>query len=75
VYAANHGCKIIRLSCGRNGHALGLSEQDIINYAVLSKGSVVIIMAAAGNTNGELDFYPASYDNVLSVGMTDPRET
>ncbi len=31
----------------------------------------LLIVAAAGNTNAELDFYPASYENVLSVGWTD----
>ena len=46
--------------------------QDVINYAVLYRDAVVV--AAAGNTHGNLDFYPASYDNVLSVGATDSHD-
>ena len=67
IYAADEGFDVINLSWG----AVGLYsqfEQDIINYAVLEKDMVVV--AAAGNTNAELDFYPASYENVLSVANT-----
>ncbi len=67
-YAADHGAKVINLSWGAAGN-YSQYGQDIINYAVLEKDAVVV--AAAGNTNEELDFYPASYENVLSVGATD----
>lgn len=67
-YAADHGAKVINLSWGGAGNYSHFG-QDIINYAVLEKDAVVV--AAAGNTNEELDFYPASFDNVLSVGATD----
>jgi subtilisin family serine protease/PKD repeat protein len=67
-YAADHGAKVINLSWGGAGN-YSQYGQDIINYAVLEKDAVVV--AAAGNTNEELDFYPASFDNVLSVGATD----
>jgi PKD repeat protein len=67
-YAADHGAKVINLSWGRAG---GYSHynQDIINYAVLEKDAVVV--AAAGNTDEELNFYPASFEYVLSVGASD----
>ncbi|MBA9076437.1 S8/S53 family peptidase [Rufibacter quisquiliarum] len=65
VYAADHGCKVINLSWGGAGYPSAF-EQDIINYAALEKD--VVLVAAAGNTNAELDFYPASYQNVVSVG-------
>ncbi len=68
VYAADHGCKVINLSWGTPGFASEYG-QDIINYAVLEKD--VVVVAAAGNTHAELDFYPASFDNVFSVGATD----
>ncbi|NJN26441.1 MAG: S8 family serine peptidase [Cyclobacteriaceae bacterium] len=68
IYAANHGCKVINLSWGAAGEYWQYG-QDIINYAVLEKD--VVVVAAAGNTPGELDFYPASFDHVLSVGATD----
>ncbi|WP_299754524.1 S8 family serine peptidase [uncultured Pontibacter sp.] len=64
VYAANNGCKIINLSWGGTGFSA--FEQDVINYAVLEKD--VLIVASGGNTNAYLNIYPASYDNVLSVG-------
>ena len=68
VYAANMGCKVINLSWGAAGFR-SQYVQDIINYVVLEKD--VVIVAAAGNTDKELNFYPASYDNVLSVTSSD----
>jgi len=67
-YAADHGAKVINLSWGGAGN-YSQYGQDIINYAVLEKDAVVV--AAAGNTSEELNFYPASFDNVLSVGASD----
>jgi len=71
VYAADHGAKVINLSWG-SANIYSRYGQDIINYAVLEKN--VVIVAAAGNTHADLDFYPASYDNVLSVGATDMED-
>ena len=71
IYAADHGCDVINLSWGGPGYKSQYG-QDIINYAVLEKN--VVVIAAAGNTHEELDFYPASYDNVLSVGATDMED-
>ncbi|MFC6999223.1 S8/S53 family peptidase [Rufibacter roseus] len=65
VYAADQGCKIINLSWGGVGFPSAF-EQDVVNYASINRN--VVIVAAAGNTNQDLDFYPASYSNVLSVG-------
>ncbi|QNH61170.1 S8 family peptidase [Hymenobacter sediminicola] len=67
VYAADHGCKIINLSWGAAG-GRSQFEQDAITYAAVNRDAVVV--ASAGNTNAELDFYPASYDHVLSVGSS-----
>ncbi len=65
IYAADHGCKIINLSWGViEGYSA--FAQDVINYAVLEKDAVVI--AAGGNKDWEYNYYPASYDHVLSVG-------
>lgn len=71
IYAADHGCKVINLSWGGAGNYSKFG-QDVINYAVLEKD--VVIVSAAGNTPAELDFYPASFDNVLSVGATDMED-
>lgn len=67
VYAAEKGCKVINLSWGGLGYSQ--FEQDIINYVALDKN--VVIVASAGNTGTEVDYYPATYDNVLSVAGTD----
>ncbi|SDY32142.1 S8 family peptidase [Hymenobacter psychrophilus] len=67
VYAADHGCRVINLSWGGTG-APSRFEQDVINYAVLNHD--VVVVAAAGNTPQDLDFYPASYQHVVSVAST-----
>ncbi|WP_073283140.1 S8 family peptidase [Hymenobacter psychrotolerans] len=67
VYAADHGCQVINLSWGAAG-GRSQFEQDAITYAAVNRDAVVV--ASAGNTNAELDFYPASYDHVLSVGSS-----
>ena len=72
IYAADQGCDVINLSWGSSGRYSQFA-QDIINYAALEKD--VVIVAAAGNTNAELDFFPASYDNVLSVGFVNADDS
>lgn len=71
LYAADNGIDILNLSWGSE-NSYSQAAQDIINYAVLEKD--VVIIAAAGNTPEDLKFYPASYDNVLSVGATDNND-
>lgn len=68
AYAADQGCQVINLSWG-GANAYSAFGQDMINYAVLEKDAVVI--AAAGNSGEQEDFYPAAFDNVLSVAMSD----
>jgi subtilisin family serine protease/PKD repeat protein len=72
IYAADHGCKVINLSWG-GVYPFFRYGQDVINYAVLYRDAVVV--AAAGNTPKDLAFYPASFDNVLSVGATNKDDT
>lgn len=69
VYAANQGAAIINCSWGGANESGSYFEQDVINYATFNKGSLVI--AACGNDNNEVPFFPASYKNVMSVSMTD----
>jgi serine protease len=71
VYAADHGCKVINASWGSSG-AYSMYNQEIINYAAINKGCVIV--AAAGNDNNQGLFYPASYDNVVSVGGTEQND-
>ncbi|MGB5977169.1 MAG: S8 family serine peptidase [Cyclobacteriaceae bacterium] len=71
AYAADAGCEIINLSWGGQGN-YSQFVQDIIDYAVLDHDAVII--AAAGNTDGDLEFFPAAYDRVLSVGAVDVED-
>lgn len=66
--AAELGCQVINLSWGSAG-SYSQAGEDVINYVVNDLD--VVVVGAAGNTNAELDFYPASYNNVLSVSATD----
>ncbi|MFO7869209.1 MAG: S8 family serine peptidase, partial [Bacteroidales bacterium] len=65
VYAADHSCQIINCSWGSDGTYSKYAE-DVINYATYNRNALVV--AAAGNNNNDGSFYPASYQNTLSVG-------
>jgi len=68
AYAAAQGANVLNLSWGRSGGGSSAFEQDVVNYAANNRGAVLV--AAAGNSAGNYDFYPASYDNVISVVHT-----
>jgi type VII secretion-associated serine protease mycosin len=65
IYAADHGADVINMSVG--GFPYSASLQNAVNYA-WNKG--VVLVGAAGNNRREELFYPASYDNVVSVSAT-----
>ena len=67
IYAADHGCSIINCSWGGMGGA-GQYGQTVINYATNNCDALVV--AACGNSGNSYSFYPASYDNVISVAAT-----
>ncbi len=71
AYAADQGCQVINLSWG-GANAFSYFGQDMIDYAVLEKDAVVV--AAAGNSGKFENFYPASFNHVLSVGQTDNND-
>lgn len=68
AYAANMGVRIVNCSWG--GGQRSEAENDVIQYAY-SKNTLVI--AASGNNYRQEDFYPASYDHVISVGSINPN--
>ncbi len=70
-YAADHGCQIINCSWGGGGSSQ--YGQDIIDYATINKNCLVV--CAAGNNNTDGDFFPAAYNNVLSVGNSTINDT
>ncbi|AWM31316.1 serine protease [Hymenobacter nivis] len=71
VYAADHGCRIINMSWGGTG-GYSQFEQDVCTYAAVNRDAVLV--AAAGNTNADLRFYPASYEHVISVSGVNERD-
>ncbi|HAP60511.1 MAG TPA: hypothetical protein DCR93_13790, partial [Cytophagales bacterium] len=71
VYAADRGAQVINLSWGGTNPTTQFSE-DLVNYAVEERDAVLV--AAAGNTAAQLDFFPASLPNILSVGATNSQD-
>jgi subtilisin family serine protease len=71
VYAADHGAFIISNSWG--SYRYSKFAQDVVNYAAINKGAVVI--GAMGNDGKEDRFYPAAYENVFAVGSSLPGDT
>lgn len=70
IYAADHGARVISMSYGSTHPSS--TEQNAVNYA-WNKG--LVIVAAAGNNGVDAAFYPASYDNVISVASSRPDDT
>ncbi len=66
LYAGIRGAQIINCSWG--GPFRSEIVQDLINFVTIDLGSLVV--AAAGNDGLEQEFFPAAYDNVLSVSAT-----
>lgn len=66
TYAASMNCTVINCSWGNT--TFSQVNQAVINFATINKNCLIV--AAAGNSNNELKVYPASYDNVISVGGT-----
>ena len=64
-WAADHGADVINMSVG--GFPYSQLVQDAVNYAW---GKGVVLVGAAGNNRREETYYPASFDNVISVSAT-----
>ena len=65
VYAVSAGADVINMSWGGSGFSN--TGQNIINWAA---GQGIVLVAAAGNDNVSSQFYPAAYNNVISVAST-----
>lgn len=66
VYLSDLGCKIINASWG-NTFPNPFAE-EVIQYAINNNDALII--AAAGNSGLNENYYPASYEGVMSVGAT-----
>lgn len=71
VYAVEHGCSVVNCSWG-NTFYTGPFGQDVINYATINKEALIV--AASGNSNSAVRYYPASYNYVLSVAATNQQD-
>lgn len=70
IWAADNNADVINMSWGGSGFSN--TGQNIINYAYAA-GCVNV--AAAGNDNTSQIFYPAGYDNVISVASTTTNDS
>ena len=65
IFAVEHGAKIINMS-------LAGGDDDVVAEAVkYAKENEVLMIAASGNHYSSSPYYPASYEEVLSVGAVD----
>jgi hypothetical protein len=71
IYGAMNGCKIVNMSWGRTTYP-SRYEQEMFNY--LTEVYDVVFVAAAGNTNAYLDFFPATYENVMGVAASNSSD-
>lgn len=68
-YAMRAGADVISMSWGSTGNSS--VGQLLINFAQ-SQG--IVLVAAAGNNNDSIPFYPASYPACIAVGSTDQAD-
>jgi serine protease len=65
VYAVNSGADVINMSWGGSGSSS--TAQSIIDFAYTNG---IVCIAAAGNDDVSTQFYPAAYNNVISVASS-----
>lgn len=69
VYAADNGADVVSMSWGSYSRSQLLI--DAVNYA---HAHDVALVAAAGNGDINMQFYPAAYPHVIAVGATDDND-
>lgn len=69
IWSADAGADVINMSWGGGGG--GNYGQNVCNYA-WNAGAILI--AAAGNSNSNQQFYPAAFNNVVAVAATQPND-
>ncbi|MDY6934409.1 MAG: S8 family serine peptidase [Spirochaetota bacterium] len=68
-YAANMDANIVNMSFG--SYSPSNIQRDALDYAY-SLG--ILLVASAGNNGIEVDHYPSSFENVVSVAATDKND-
>lgn len=69
-YAVDNGAHVVNMSI--QGSSFSLLYQDAIDYAINNN---VVVVAAMGNSNHNLNSYPAAFNGVIAVGATNPNDT
>lgn len=69
TWAADNGADVINMSWGGGGQST--FGQNVCDHAW---NSGAIVVAAAGNDNSSQTFYPANYNNVISVASTSAND-
>lgn len=72
IYAVEHGCRVVNCSWGSTTFP-GQFPLEVIKYATLVKNAIIV--AAAGNQNDEIRYFPASLPYVVSVAATNQYDT
>ncbi|HIA05575.1 MAG TPA: DNRLRE domain-containing protein, partial [Flavobacteriales bacterium] len=68
-YAIANDADIISMSWGGSGYSN--TYQNLFNFA---HNQGIVLIAAAGNSNSSVLFYPASYNHMISVGATNSSD-
>lgn len=69
-YAVEQGAKVVNCSWGNT--SFSQVAQDVVNWAAINND--VVLVSSAGNADTEADYYPASYEYVLSVTGVDQND-
>ncbi len=69
IYATDNNARIINISLG--GERASKAVEAAVEYA---HSKSVLVVAAAGNSRSQIDFYPAAYPHVLAVAATDHQD-
>ncbi len=70
VWAAEHGARVINMSWGNTFDTINNKfPGDVINYAY-SLGCILVSASGDDGNSTNNVYYPASFDKVISVGMT-----
>ncbi len=72
IWAANNGADIINMSWG--GAGVSTYGQNVCNNA-WNQGAILVAAAGNSGTDGNPIFYPAAYNNVISVANTQSNDT
>jgi len=69
LFAVDHGARVINLSLGA-----AVSSPTLESAVAYAEENNVVVVAAAGNSNSNLPFYPAAIPTVIAVSATNKAD-